>query len=150
MIAYPSKGSDKDILNKLRKKANSYKTKAHFKLIPNSKLNQLVLLYQMSNTLILPSELEMAPLSILESFACGTPCLATNVGNVEEALSKVDSNLILKSGDSNDILSGLEYFLSLPTARLDEIRKNGKLVAKDYSGTKSAKIFIRASESLVT
>jgi glycosyltransferase involved in cell wall biosynthesis len=55
----------------------------------------LPLLYNAADITIVPSYSEGAPLVILESLACGTPVIATNVGGNPEYLTMVGLNTLL-------------------------------------------------------
>lgn len=150
IIAYPVLGVDKCLLDKLKERISYYNINKIIKFVSNSKLKKLVSLYQMSDVLILPSELEFAPLSIIESLASGTPSIVTKQGNMEEILTKIDPSLILKNYSPKEINNKLEYFFSLPHKKLEAIKKISISTAKTYSPEVSVQRFLYILKSLKT
>jgi glycosyltransferase involved in cell wall biosynthesis len=51
--------------------------------------------YNMSDLLVLPSEMEGVPMVILESLACGTPVIATNVGGIPDIVKDGENGFVL-------------------------------------------------------
>ena len=78
--------------------------------VPHKKLNRY---YQESFITILPSiGYENCPLSILESFSCGTPVVASNIGGIPELVKNNITGILFKPGDYVDLASKIEYLLS--------------------------------------
>jgi len=62
---------------------------------------------------VLPSrELEGFGLAMLESLACGTPCLATPVGGVGEVLDGLVGAFMSRSPSEEDLANGLRHWLA--------------------------------------
>ena len=87
IIAYPSTSADKKVLSIIKNNSKKNSLDKNLNLIADLNQKELINLYRESNVLVLPSVIEFAPLSVLESLANGTPVVATNVGNVESLLS---------------------------------------------------------------
>lgn len=66
--------------------------------------------YKFLDAVVLTSAREAQPLVILEAFAAGIPCVATDVGNVSELLEG-DRRFIAPSKDAGKIAEGIEYVL---------------------------------------
>jgi glycosyltransferase involved in cell wall biosynthesis len=64
---------------------------------------EIVDYYRKSDLFVLPSYLEGMPISLLESMACGTPPLATNVGGVKEVIKDGENGFIIHIGDSTKL-----------------------------------------------
>lgn len=131
-IAYPNAGADLSIQRLIGQ---------NIKFVKNSTEMQLSELYRKSDVLILPSEIEFAPLSVLESLASGTPVIATDVGNLGSVLRKVDHNLILRNNSPKKIIKKLTLFYRYSISEKDNLRKIGIRVAKDFTEEKAVRKF---------
>jgi glycosyltransferase involved in cell wall biosynthesis len=56
-------------------------------------------LLRASSLVILPSETEALPTTLIEAAACGRPAVATNVGGVAEVVSDGETGLLVPAGD---------------------------------------------------
>jgi glycosyltransferase involved in cell wall biosynthesis len=131
-IAYPTASADASIEKLISQNA---------KLVKNSTEKQLSELYRKSDILILPSEIEFAPLSVLESLASGTPVTATGVGNLGSLLQKIDPNLILRNNSPEEIAKKLTSFYKYGAAIKNDLRKIGVRIAKDFTEEKAVRKF---------
>lgn len=69
---------------------------------------ELCKLYNAADVLVLASSREGMANVLLESLACGTPVIATNVGGNQEVVQDQEVGLILKSRSVEDIVSGIQ------------------------------------------
>jgi glycosyltransferase involved in cell wall biosynthesis len=75
--------------------------------------DHLAAFYQAADLSVVPSQsLEGFGLTTLESLACGTPVLVTPVGGLPEAVSRLDSKLVLTDETSAAMAGWLDGFLS--------------------------------------
>jgi len=71
--------------------------------------------YQQSSIVVLPSiGFENSPMSILESFSCGTPVVASNIGGIPELVKDNITGMLFKQGDYIDLSSKILDLLSNP------------------------------------
>ena len=147
VIAYPESSSNLNLLNQLKIKIRDLGISNSVIFITNLRIPDLIKIYKISNLIVLFSKLEMAPLVLIEALASGTPCIATKVGNAEEILSKVDKKLILTGKLVPNIVNKFEYFFSLPKININLLKKRSRIVAKRYSGLKSAILFTQILDS---
>lgn len=77
---------------------------------------------------------ENMPNAVLESMACGTPVIASNIGCFPEILGKDDIGVLFKVGDAKDLADNMAFLLSDPE-RLGIISKQARRVAeREYNG----------------
>ena len=83
-----------------------------------------------SHALLLPSEREGLPRSIMEAFCLGTPVISTNIRGVEDLLAD-DAGIMTGVGDVDGIADAMKYMLEHP----DEAKQmglNGQERMKDF------------------
>lgn len=146
IFAYPTSSAEEDILRNTKKRIIELGMGKYTRLVSGLSQRNLIKMYHISNVLILPSELEMAPVVILEALATGTPCIGTPEGNMVEILSQLDPALILQNNSSEEIASKLEEFFSFPTRRILSIKKKAVHLATRYSPQNVATDFLRLME----
>lgn len=67
-----------------------------------------------SNVVILPSDTEGLPLSIIEAMAMGIPSISTNVGGISELIVHEETGFIINPDDLDDLVSKLKILLTQP------------------------------------
>lgn len=67
--------------------------------------NAMPALYQNSAISVLPSFMEGAPTTCMESLACGVPCVATSVGDTPEIIKNGKSGYLLEPGNTEEFAS---------------------------------------------
>ena len=84
----------------------------HIKYLPQS---QLVDFYRASDVLLLTSNYEGMPISVLEALGCGLPVVSTRVGEVPRVVKNGFSGEIVDSFDAGQIAAGLKKVLAAPS-----------------------------------
>ena len=65
--------------------------------------------------LVFPSECyEGLPMTLLESFACGTPVIAAGMGAMEETVEDGRTGLLFRAGDAEDLASRVDWARTSP------------------------------------
>jgi glycosyltransferase involved in cell wall biosynthesis len=84
------------------------------------KAEAIAWLYQQARLTVIPSVwYENLPNSLLESYACGTPVLASAIGSLAEYVTPGETGWTFTAGSSSDLAAGLR------TALLDHDRIDG-------------------------
>ena len=148
VIAYPDSNKDEELFDEIKRQANKQEVEGKIKFVADLKTAQLIGLYQISDVLVLPSEIEMAPLVIIESLACSTPCIGTGVGNIPQILNRIEPRLILRSNSPEQIYRKLEFFLNLPPNKVKKLKSLSSKVAQNYSTEAAAEKFLSLIESV--
>jgi glycosyltransferase involved in cell wall biosynthesis len=78
---------------------------------------ELARYYAAADATVLMSAREGLPNVLLESMACGTPVVATNVGGVSEVVTAPESGLVLKEASSTALASAVRSLLGNPPDR---------------------------------
>jgi len=91
----------------------------------------LALLYSACDVLVVPSKADNLPLTVLEAMACGTPCVAFNIGGMPDVIEHMCNGYLATPFDCEDLAYGIH------TVLCDEERKamlSRKAVEKIHSG----------------
>lgn len=135
----PRKGFDYllDGLNTLKKQSNlsnielaifgPYNDSFDFQF-PTHKLGyldqtRLRLAYAASDVLVVPSLQDNLPNVVLESMACGTPCVAFDIGGFSDMIDHEESGYLADPFSSDDLANGIEFVLGSDPQKLSERSK---------------------------
>ena len=78
-----------------------------------SEAHQIATIYSASDVFVLPSLSENLPNTIMESMACGVPCVGFEVGGIPEEIDHLANGYVAKYKDSGDLARGLHWVLSV-------------------------------------
>lgn len=98
----------------------------------------LAVLYSAANVFAAPSMLDNLPNTVLESLACGTPCVAFNVGGMPDMVTNGISGQLVPAFDISSLAAALHQMLSASDGlrrscrTAVEVRHAPKVVAEQY------------------
>ena len=141
VFAYPETSCDDQLLQSLRQRAQQLGIARQTLFIGGLPENQLMKLYHVSDVTVLASEIETAPLSMLESLACGTVFLGTKTGNMPTVLTSIDSKLLLENDSPQEICTKLRYWLHISSSKKQDMQRKCRSVAGGYSIDRSVTEF---------
>ena len=121
---------DKEYLKLLMNLDRNNKTTFNFNAIDKDLINE----YNSALVTVLPSLSEIFPLVMLESMACGTPVICTDVGGMPEIVEDGENGFIVPLNNSPKSLEKrIDYFIDNP----EESRRMGenarKKILKDFT-----------------
>jgi len=126
---------------------NKHHLETRVRIIKGLTIKQLATFYHKASVLVLPSEIEFAPLSVLESLASGTSVIGTNVGNVGGLLNKLDSNLILTTNSPEMIYKKLMLFHSYSETKKRILGAKAITLAGKFSEKRAVRSFKKVFDS---
>lgn len=90
---------------------NNHKNNANIEFIGYKEWEELRNIIKKAQFFVIPSECyENNPLSVIESFALGTPVIGANIGGIPELIDEGRTGLIFQSGNQDDLQNKIEYF----------------------------------------
>jgi len=131
---------DGPLFNLLRRKVQNCK---NIHLLGRVSHQEALVYLKKSSFLIFPSECyENMPRTIIESFACGVPVIASNIGAVPELVQDHYTGILFKPGDSEDLCKKVIY-LAGNRNLLDFLGLNARKVYEDrYTPVKNHNLLL--------
>jgi glycosyltransferase involved in cell wall biosynthesis len=74
--------------------------------------NEIALSYAAADLFVLPTLAENLPNAILESVACGTPCVSFDVGGVPDVVRHLETGYLAPLGDARGLADGVRTLLA--------------------------------------
>ena len=84
----------------------------------------LTLLYAAVDAFVAPSLQENLANTVMEALACGTPCVAFNIGGMRDMVEHMRNGYLAKPFDATDLATGIEYILNCPDS--NELSRNAR------------------------
>lgn len=103
-------------------------------------------LLQAATVVLLPSETEAFPTTLLEAAACGKPVVATPVGGIPEIVSDGETGLLVPYADPAGLSGAVRGLLADPT-RTASMGENARRLAEERFG---AKLWARRLDAVYT
>jgi len=72
----------------------------------------MALAYSAADVFVAPSAQDNLPNTIMEALACGTPCVAFNVGGIPDMVSHMQNGYLAEDFDPADLAKGIELLVS--------------------------------------
>lgn len=105
--------------------AINFPFKTHF-LGNLTKEDEIVACYNSADLFIAPSLEENLPNTLIESMACGTPCVAFEIGGIPEIIDHKENGYIAEYKNASDLSEGIKWVLSkndLKQSCIDKVHK---------------------------
>lgn len=102
------------------------------KFMGNVPDNMLTKLYSAADVFVAPSVEENLSNTVMESLACGTPCVAFNIGGMSDMIVHKGNGYLAKPFDTDDLAEGIEWIVNQHQNR-EILRENSrKYVEKNF------------------
>lgn len=72
----------------------------------------LAIVYSAADVYVAPSTQDNLPNTVMESLACGTPCVAFRIGGMPDMIEHCKNGYLAQPFDTHDLASGLEWVLA--------------------------------------
>ena len=103
--------------------------------------HRIVDVYNAVNAFVLPSLSENLPNTIMESMACGVPCIGFRVGGIPEEIDHLKNGYVANYRDAADLAAGIRWVLceadheALSKAAVSKVNRcySGQSVALKYT-----------------
>jgi glycosyltransferase involved in cell wall biosynthesis len=98
-------------------------------------------IYNVADVFVTPSLQENLPNTIMESMACGTPCVGFNIGGIPEMIDHKQNGYVAQYKNAQDLADGLMWVLQKSSTKALSDNARNKVV-KSYSDSIIAKRYL--------
>jgi glycosyltransferase involved in cell wall biosynthesis len=95
--------------------------------------SRIVLLYQAADLFVAPSRQENLPNMVLEAMACGTPCVAFDVGGLPDLINHGTNGYLARPYEAEDFCRGISWVLADETRRLTMASLSREKIVSGFS-----------------
>ena len=88
--------------------------------------------YNSADIFILPSYTEGSPASLIEAMSCGTPSIATAVGESKKIIKNGENGILITPGDPNKLSEAIRHLL-YNRDLLEKFSENGRISIQKYT-----------------
>jgi glycosyltransferase involved in cell wall biosynthesis len=110
---------------------------------------RLGLLYSAADLFVAPSMQENLPNTVMESMACGTPCVAFNQGGMPDLIDHEKTGYMAQPFDEDDLAKGIEWLLKNDGIRQEISRHCRRKVEKSFALEKVAKQYVELYRAIL-
>lgn len=106
--------------------------------------------YNSADLFVIPSREDNLPNTVLESIACGTPVIGSNVGGIPDMVRDGETGFLFEKGNSEDLARKIKFFFSLSEKERKEMSHNCRRIAeKEYALEIQAKTYMKLYEEIL-
>ncbi|MCC9075487.1 glycosyltransferase family 4 protein [Litorilinea aerophila] len=109
----------------------------------------LALLYAAADVFVAPSVQDNLPNTVLEALACGTPCVAFEIGGMPDMIEHQGNGYLARPLDSQDLARGIQWVLSDPLRWQQLSQRARARVEADFTLERQAQRYLDLYQQLV-
>ncbi|NVM20698.1 MAG: glycosyltransferase [Desulfobacterales bacterium] len=109
----------------------------------------LAILYSAADVFVAPSKQDNLPNTVMEALACGTPCVAFNIGGMPDMIENLINGYLARPFDIEDFAYAISWVLSDSERHQALSQAARKKVESEFELTKVAKRYVKLYETLV-
>ena len=110
---------------------------------------KLISLYRAADIFVLPSLQESLSYTVMEAMACGTPCVAFDVGGVGDLISHGENGFFAKAADEQKLAEGIMWMLADEDRRANLGLQARKTIEDGFSLTKVAERYLKLYDQAI-
>lgn len=108
-------------------------------------------LYSAADVVVVPSQQENLPNTIMEAMASGTPCVAFNVGGVPDMIDHMQNGFLSLPNDARSLSEGIAWSLDLGEKHYQDLCRNARLkIESEFSIEQCAQKYINLYNELAS
>lgn len=110
----------------------------------------LSLVYSAADVFVAPSQEDNLPNTVLESLACGTPCVAFKIGGMPDLIEHQKNGYLAQPFDTEDLANGIQWILE-NTEQVNQLRDRArKKVETEFNQTIQSQKYLSLFNKILT
>ena len=109
----------------------------------------LALIYAAVDVFVAPSIQDNLPNTVMESIACGTPCVAFNIGGMPDLIDHKQNGYLAHPFDPNDLAYGINWVLEDVDRHQQLVRNARSKAEQEFSLERQAHRYLQLFEEIV-
>lgn len=109
----------------------------------------LAILYAAADVFVLPSIQENLANVIIEAMACGTPCVAFDIGGMPDMIEHKKNGYLARPFDMSDLATGIRWILNEATTNMDLSKRARKKVEEEFTLEVQAKRYLNLYKEIL-
>ena len=123
---------------------------SNIRFLGNKKREEVVRLLKTGDIFVYPSiHPEGTALSILEAMSCGLPVVGTEIGGIKKLVIDNKNGFLVEKKNSNELIKKVLFLIANRNARIKFGKEGRKLVLKEYTNDKVAKMYFNYFKDLI-
>jgi glycosyltransferase involved in cell wall biosynthesis len=107
-------------------------------------------LYGLSDVMLYPTKADNLPLVVLESMACGTPVISSNIGGISEIIDDTKNGFLIDENNKTEFIKILHTFYEMSEDKKSELSNNAiQKIKHDFSLEKMLSSYKRLYKNLI-
>ncbi|MDP3970735.1 MAG: glycosyltransferase [bacterium] len=110
--------------------------------------SEIAEIYSMADVFVAPSRQDNLPNTIVEALACGTPCVAFNIGGMPDMIDHQNNGYLAKAFDVDELAAGIVWVLE-DKERWQKLSSQSRIKAENnYTYSEQAKKYSELYQSI--
>jgi glycosyltransferase involved in cell wall biosynthesis len=105
--------------------------------------------YAAADVMVVPSTQDNMPLTIIEAMACGTPCVAFNIGGMPDLIDHKINGYLADPFQSDDLAKGIEWVLEDDQRRLSLCEHAYKKMSENFTSEIEVHKYVQLYEEIL-
>src|SRR5690606_13611760 len=111
--------------------------------------SELAELYAAADVFVAPSLQENLSNTVMEALACGTPCVAFDVGGMSDMIEHRSNGYLARPGDPEDLAEGIRWILQDEQRRLTMAARARQKCISEYDAAYIARRHLELYQSIL-
>jgi glycosyltransferase involved in cell wall biosynthesis len=107
------------------------------------------LVYAAADVFVAPSRQDNLPNTVMEALACGTPCVAFDIGGMPDMIDHHQNGCLAQPFDTEDLMHGIQWVLESDNRRQQLSQKARQKAVREFDQDLQARRYLDLYEDIL-